>query len=79
MSIVANEEEMPNCFRFFPTGLVCIHFYFFLFMSIALVTVSVGALLAGILRDDPDVQCVFTTILTTVVAFWLTPPRMDAG
>lgn len=71
MSIHSADQETARCFRFFPTGKNCLHFYFVMFLTLAVIATCVVVLVT-----DASDACTFQTLLATCVAFWMQPPTL---
>lgn len=74
MRVQSQDDLPPNavrCLRCFPTGVECVRFYSLLFFSFVAVVVAVVVLLV---RGH---DCAMTTLISTTIAFWLSPPTID--
>lgn len=76
---IQGSNDLParaaRCLRCWPTGVACLRFYSILLFSIISVLVA-GVYLLAYSGQDGGLDCAMTTILSTTLAFWLTPPSI---
>lgn len=63
------EEPLSRCYRFVPSGPLCISMYMQVLVSIALLAASVTGVF--IWAGDCDRRSAWQSVMTTVLGYWL--------
>jgi len=66
-----DDESEAECFRYVPTGRVCLGLYLQIAITLAIV---ITALYGLFVKEESDQRCVWAGFLGASITYWMRPP-----